>query len=244
MENNIGRAAIRNLFLKYANFNYLLFLDCDTRINNKQFINNYLSSLKNNPLVICGGRSYSKKPIRTKHRLRWKYGVYRECKTAVERNRNPWHSFMTNNFIVKKTVLGKINFDEHLKAYGHEDTLFGYQLMTHKIQIQHIDNETIHDFNESSWVFLKKTRQGLKNLYFINTKLFPNGNFCQMNKLLQSFSKIKKAGLNLPMALISYVLLKPIALLFCLGIVWLWCFDIYKLLYFCRISVFKPIKQD
>jgi len=38
LDNNIGRAKIRNLFLKYAKYDYLLFLDCDTFIISDDFV--------------------------------------------------------------------------------------------------------------------------------------------------------------------------------------------------------------
>ncbi|MBQ0151402.1 MAG: glycosyltransferase, partial [Chryseobacterium sp.] len=42
LDENLGRAKIRNLFLKYAQGDYLLFLDCDGKIINAQFLSKYL----------------------------------------------------------------------------------------------------------------------------------------------------------------------------------------------------------
>ncbi len=237
LEKNIGRSAIRNLFIKYAKFDYLLFLDCDTKLLYDSFISNYLNL---NTDVICGGRVYSKRPKERKFLLRWKYGINRECKLAKERALEPYQSFMTNNFVAKRDILHQVQFNERLKGYGHEDSLFGYQLMKRDISIKHIDNPTVHDFTENSDEFLKKTRQGIKNLLFIHTNLIPNGEFVEVNKLLKTFEKTKwlKSLLNL----LSYPMLPFLAALFRAGIVPIWCFDAYKFLYLCRISRIKTTR--
>src|ERR1035437_10178864 len=38
LHQNIGRAKIRNLFLEYVHFKYLLFLDCDSEIISDDFV--------------------------------------------------------------------------------------------------------------------------------------------------------------------------------------------------------------
>ncbi|NJO91960.1 MAG: glycosyl transferase family 2, partial [Chloroflexia bacterium] len=202
LQKNIGRSAIRNSFLKYAKFENLLFLDCDTRIQNNNFISNYLID---NADVICGGRIYSQKPNERKYLLRWKYGINRECKLADQRILEPYHSFMTNNFIVKHAVFRRTQFDERLKGYGHEDSLFGYHLMKNNFLIKHIDNQTIHDFSENSDEFLEKTQQGIENLLFIHQRLIPNGEFAEINKLLATFEKIKR--IRSLLSFLSYLLL-------------------------------------
>ena len=233
LDENIGRSAIRNLFLKHTKLDNLLFLDCDSKLLHKRFISNYLIFKSE---IICGGREYQGKPKKSKHLLRWKYGIHRECKKAKNREKNPYHSFMTNNFMIKRPILGAIKFDERLTGYGHEDSLFGYQLMKNNIQIAHIDNPTIHDFNETSDEFLEKTRQGIENLVFIHTKLLPDGEFRQVNKLLAAYEKVKEKKIANLFNLLSYPVLPLITVLFRIGIVHLWCFDIYKLLYLCRVA--------
>ena len=57
LDKNIGRSKIRNLFLKYTNSEYLLFLDCDGKIINNNFLKTYFDFInKQNPDVIFGGR--------------------------------------------------------------------------------------------------------------------------------------------------------------------------------------------
>jgi len=235
LEKNIGRSAIRNLFLKHTRFENLLFLDCDSKPSFIKFIYEYVKPPIQKEKVICGGRSYSQKPKKSKYLLRWKYGINRECKAADERAQEPYHSFMTNNFMIKKNVLEAIKFDERLKGYGHEDSLYGYQLMKNKIPIKHIDNPCFHEFNETSDEFLEKTKQGIENLLFIHANLLPNSEFAQTNKLLKTYLKIKREKLTGLLGWLSYPLLPLFAMLFRIGIVHLWSFDAYKLLYLCRI---------
>ena len=54
LEQNVGRAKIRNLFPNYTQYENLLFLDCDSKIISKDFLSNYLEVLKKESVsVIC-----------------------------------------------------------------------------------------------------------------------------------------------------------------------------------------------
>src|SRR5690554_7574861 len=55
LEENVGRAKIRNLFLEYANNPYLVFLDCDAKIISENYLHNYRMLLNNDVQVVCGG---------------------------------------------------------------------------------------------------------------------------------------------------------------------------------------------
>lgn len=46
MPKNLGRSAIRNALGKAARFEYLLFMDCDSRVVSPDFIQKYLDALK------------------------------------------------------------------------------------------------------------------------------------------------------------------------------------------------------
>jgi len=46
-QENIGRSKIRNLLAKKAKFNWLLFIDCDSKINNNKFLSNYIDKIIN-----------------------------------------------------------------------------------------------------------------------------------------------------------------------------------------------------
>lgn len=227
LRENIGRAKIRNLFLEYSKEAYLLFLDCDVLINDPNFIAHYLLFLKNEPAIVCGGHFYNSKQPKLSERLRWKYGIYKESKSAEERKKSPNKSFMTNNFVIKKSIFQEIRFDERLRNYGHEDTLFGLQLKKKQLKIEHIDNQVLIGDSESNEVFLHKTEIGVKNLAHILS--FPEFQADLWNEisLLSFYKKTKKVHfLLLPI----FTIVKPILhWLLKKGMANLLLFDFYKL---------------
>jgi GT2 family glycosyltransferase len=143
------------------------------------------------------GRIYDvTKPVTEDYKLHWLYGIKREQWPAKIRRKEPNKSFQTNNFMISKEVLQNIGFNEKIIGYGHEDTLFGYDLQKHNIGIFHIDNPVIHMGLESNEEFLRKTREGLKNLKRI---MRINGNEKRLVNditILGFYRKVKKAGLT------------------------------------------------
>ena len=190
---NIGRASIRNLFLKYAKNDFLLFLDCDSLVVSSDFLTSYIDQIKRDKHVICGGRVYPDEKPTKEFLLRWKYGKYRESQPASIRQTHPYQSFLTNNFVVKKEVLSKIKFDESLKDYGHEDTLFGFELKKQNVPITHIGNPILNGDLESNIDFILNTEKGIKNLVKINNKLNNDSEFIHDVKLLRIFYQLKYA---------------------------------------------------
>ncbi len=231
---NVGRAAVRNMFLQYAQYENMLFLDSDTVVTNKLFVGNYLSAMQKNYDVICGGRKYGKKPKQRKYLLRWKYGIERESKNSEQRNQKPYHTFISNNFLVKKTILQKVKFDERLRQYGHEDSLFAYDLMTRNFGLLHIYNPTLHNYNETAADFLFKTSQSIDNLIIIDKEIVSNGDFASMNKLLKTYLKLKAKGIVKLVKFFAIIFSPLLWFLLKYGIVNLKIFDSYKLLYLAR----------
>lgn len=169
LEGNIGRAAIRNRFLSFAKYPYLLFLDCDVVIHRPNFLETYVQLLQQDAVgVVCGGREYPDVKPERSHRLRWHYGIRRESQSALKRARQPYVSFMTNNFLVSREVFKKIQFDERLTAYGYEDTLFGMALKENRISLQHLDNLVMNGDFELNADFLANTEKAMANLVFIS----------------------------------------------------------------------------
>ncbi len=230
LEKNIGRAKIRNLFLQYTSSEYLLFLDCDSLIVSENFITNYSNTVKEkNSQVICGGRIYeTQKPPRNK-RLSWKYGIKIESKSYKERQQNPNKSFMTNNFLIKREILEQIKFDERLSKYGHEDTLFGYQLKKQKLPITHINNSILNGDIEDNKTFLKKTTLGIENLVKISEYINYDNTFVEDVTLLSFHNKLEQKKLNYILSFF-FPMVKPI-LKFTLekGLANLTVFNFYKL---------------
>ena len=164
---NIGRSRIRNLLANEAEYSFLLFLDCDSGIAHNNFILNYLKLIKENT-ILYGGRIYAdQQPVNKAHLLHWYYGRYRETAILTDRKKAPYHSFMTNNFLIPKAIFTQIRFDERLLQYGHEDTLFGQEMLTRSIPIVHLDNPILHLGLENVNSFLEKTRQAMENLSFL-----------------------------------------------------------------------------
>ena len=227
LSNNIGRSKIRNLFLNYAQYDYLLFIDCDSLIVAPTFLSNYIEVIKKTPKVICGGRLYESKCPDSNKRLSWKYGTMRESKLSKDRSKFPNQSFMTNNFLINKKVLEEIRFDERITQYGHEDTLFGFELKKKQISIIHIDNPLLNGHIETNNEYLIKTKSSIKNLIIILK--FENFNIELVDDigLLRYYYKVKRVE-NIIMIL--FELLKPmIVYLLKRGYVNLYLFDFYKL---------------
>ncbi|KPE50581.1 glycosyltransferase family 2 protein [Chryseobacterium indologenes] len=166
LEENIGRSRIRNLFYQHTAGEYLLFLDCDGKITDKNFLKNYICFIQGNPeaAVIYGGRNAPKTASDPEHYLRWKFAVERENLPVDLRRNKPYLSFQTNNFIIKKEVFKKVNFHPDFQKYGYEDLLFAMELKSEKVKIDHIDNPILNNDLESNRVYLGKVDESVESL--------------------------------------------------------------------------------
>jgi GT2 family glycosyltransferase len=230
LDKNIGRSRIRNLFINHAKYEYLLFLDCDSLVISPRFISDYLEAAgKHENAVICGGRIYPLKPPERSLRLRWKYGIRRESKSAAARNLSPHGSFMSNSFLISRNIFSVVNFDEGLSGYGHEDTLFGFDLKKKGIPVIHIDNPVLNGHLESNRQFLKNTEEGIINLISILKRRENDIDFINHVKLLKYASRIKKGIMRNTIKNV-FIMSKPaIKLALTHGFVSLNLFDFYKL---------------
>lgn len=193
LDKNIGRSAIRNKLASLASFDYLIFIDADTIPETNNFLKKYCDNI-DQQTVVYGGRSYQKeKPVNSSYYLHWLYGSRREVKLCVERNKNPYHSFMTNNFMIPKSIFSSIQFDESLVGYGHEDTLFGLELKKRKIPVKHINNPMIHIGLETAEIFLSKSEKAVENLLRIYKK-YNLSNEIKILKYFLFFQKLKLDG--------------------------------------------------
>lgn len=161
---NIGRTKIRNILVEEAKYNNLIFLDCDIAITKTNFLAAYTPYL-NSGHIVCGGVAYEKEEPIKAQQLRWKYGRNREEKNASIRNQSPYQSFTAFNLLAPKKIFQRIAFNEKIKGYGHEDTLFGIELKKDGITVAHIDNPIIHLGLDNEQTFIQKTEVGLQNLY-------------------------------------------------------------------------------
>lgn len=195
MPKNLGRAKIRNLLAFQAKGNRLLFIDGDSGILKKYFIKDYLT-LKDK--IIFGGRVYPPKCSNPDYLLHWRYGTLVESKSAESRKKLPYLSFMSNNFLIDKSIFLDHLFDETIEGYGYEDLAFAERLKGNKIPITHINNEVVHLGIEQNDIYLKKTEKAIHNLYALHksgmimeTRLI---RYYNKNKGLISILPTKKMG--------------------------------------------------
>lgn len=231
LDENIGRSKIRNLFIKYAKYENLIFIDCDCSVNPKGFISNYIENIDHE--VVYGGRKHHvNRPKDKSTILRWKYGKKKEDLDLTTRKKSPYISFRSNNFLVKKSILNEIRFNEQFSTYGHEDTQLAYDLKKKKVEIIHIDNPVFHEGLESNKDFLNKTEIGIKNLIQLKIK----SNELPEIKLLSYYEKTKQLKINTLLLKISPLFIGLFRIQLESRYPSLIIFNIYKLLLLLRIK--------
>ena len=207
LKENIGRSAVRNKLADSAKYDYLLFIDCDAEVFLTHFIGNYLKCCTEECVVI-GGTAYDPCENDPRYSLRLAYGRQREARSAVERSKeNIYHNFATFNFMIAATLFHKVRFDERIRGYGHEDTLFGHQLHELGCRLIQIENPLIHKGLDDNETFINKTEEGVRNLYLLYiTESYPF--LVEESKLLNSFVLIYKSGLTRLFSF-AFSILKP-----------------------------------
>lgn len=233
LKHNIGRSAIRNLLARKARFENLLFLDSDTIPVHPDFICNYVNQINTEEKIVYGGILYSnEKPLKDQL-LRWFYGSKREALPLNIRVKNTYISFLTLNFLIKKSIFEKVNFNEKILNLRHEDTLFSYELMQNKINIIHIDNPVYHLGIENSKTFLKKSEEsvfGLKKL--VDSDLITS-EYTKLSHYFQILQKYRLRSLvSLCFKISKHYLLKQLLS----KKPSLFLFDIYRLGYYCTLK--------
>ncbi|MGC3976811.1 MAG: glycosyltransferase family 2 protein [Paludibacteraceae bacterium] len=241
LQKNIGRSAIRNKLADVAKYEHLLFIDCDAAVNNPNYVQRYLAFCKEDCVVI-GGTAYDECENNPDFSLRLKYGREREAKMAQERLQSSHLShFSTFNFLISKNIFNKIRFDETIKGYGHEDTLFGHGVAELNCDVHHIDNSLIHKGLDDNITFISKTENGTKNLYLMyNSHKYPF--LVNQSKLLATFIQLKKYNIHKLLAAVFPLLKQLFIYEMCTKNPSLRVFDIYKLLFICKISTDKMTK--
>lgn len=223
---NVGRSAVRNLLCREAQFENLLFLDCDSVITSEDFISDYMPYLNKN-MVVYGGTAYQNSKPGKKYRLHWNYGRRREVKPLSIRNMSPEKYFKTNNFLIPKAILGKYPFNEELKGYGHEDTLMGVVFSLNDISVFHIDNPVLHNGLETNHVFFMKTETAVRNLFFI-PESYSRHYLDQFIGLLKAHSKFEDLNLIWFLRLV-WLFSKPLQIFLIKNFYLLKVLDFYKL---------------
>lgn len=234
LNENTGRSAVRNKLADEAKYGHLLFMDCDAEVCSEQYVAKYLAFCKEECVVI-GGTAYNPFETNPAYSLRLAYGRKREARTAMERDKN---NFATFNFLISKSVFNRVRFDESIRGYGHEDMLFGYWLHQLGYGFIQIENPLIHKGLDDNETFIRKTEEGTRNLFL----LYQTGRYPFLSgesKLLGAYIRIYKSGLTrlftLKFDLTKHLLRRllsrksPSLLLY----------DLYKILFLCKISRVK-----
>jgi len=227
LRENKGRAGIRNLLAGQARYDYLLFMDGDSKVVRGDYLQAYIDQLPTDA-VLCGGRVYQNEPpVAPQLLFHWWYGKNREAIPRRQRAENSHHGFMTNNFLIPKKQFLKLLFDENIRQYGHEDTLFGFQLKQKGIDIVHLDNPLEHIGLEKNAVFLHKSKLAVENLVLLKRK-YPE----LETRLVRSWQWLKKWNLTFP----ARILLKSLRPFFIKNLKGkrpkLFFFDLLKLSYY------------
>ncbi|MFM7007701.1 MAG: glycosyltransferase family 2 protein [Flavobacteriales bacterium] len=230
LENNIGRSKIRNLFLAHSTADFLLFIDGDSTVQDPQFLNKYVAYLKeaSDVDVLIGASRYDLQPPVYAKRLRWKYSTQRESLNFEKRLRLAAFGFKTNNFLIHREILERIPFEERLQGYGHEDTLFGLQLLQNGVQISHMDNPVWNLNLDTNLVFLQKTDNALRNLLWIY-RHYNSPLLLKTNKLLAVYLKFKTKWFLQAFLFMIVGFESVFKRLLLTGRAPLFCFDLYRL---------------
>ncbi len=141
---NVGRAAIRNRLAQEARGPYLLFLDADMLPDSDDFLRRYLEHALQGKLdIVCGGRSYLRlTSCREDRRLYRYFSQVTECVGAGVRNRHPLWYLLTNNLMVRRSLLLEHPYNERYHGWGFEDA--DWALRLRHAHALHIDNTASH----------------------------------------------------------------------------------------------------
>ncbi|MEZ4875066.1 MAG: glycosyltransferase [Flavobacteriaceae bacterium] len=186
-EKNIGRTKTRQALADAAKHNWLLFLDADVMPVERDFIENYLRVITQEPPVVFGGIMYHEEKPQKEQLLRWVYGKKRESKTAFERRKNP-HYIISQNIMVQKNTFLEIN--NHLDDSYGMDNIFSYRLQKKNISVMHIENPVYHNGLEKSETFLKKSLLAIETLIDQEKKGTISTDFTSLQKGYTALKKV------------------------------------------------------
>lgn len=258
---NVGRSAIRNFLAHTAHYSHLIFLDGDVAIKRGNFVQTYLAH-RNDADVIIGTLHFSRmqvacdtaediightkrakeetkkttEPVLYDDNLKYRYEQQFLAKHPVKkRMQQPYASFRTTNFMVRRDLLLAYPFDETFHEYGYEDTLFGKQLKEHGTTLIHLDNAaTIADYEDNA-TFVAKTEESLRTLAAHAHQL--QG----YSTLLQTVNKLKRLHLQ-PLIAFAFGLFKGLLHKnLCSNSPSVFLFNVYKLGYY--INLTRSINQ-
>lgn len=227
---SIGRTAMRELLSTKALYNWILYIDSDMIPSQNKYIQNYINAiLKNKDIkAFFGGYSYSNQHP-DKDRLRFRYGVSRESKSADNREIKPYRNIYSGNMLISRESF-KLTNTSLENRYGL-DLAFSSELESKNIPFKHLDNYTNHMGIDDNYSFLLKSKEASRTIrYLYDQNLISS----KQSKLVWAYKLIEKLHLTKVVELkgrlfspiISWVLINFKAPLIIL--------DFYKLYHFCK----------
>ena len=186
MEQNVGRAQIRNVLISESRGDYVLLIDSDLFLCDDNYLYKYATSTAD---VVYGGTRIGGEGFamvdneaNTEHlkgNLRYIYEKKAEpSHRAVFRQLRPNQEISVCNLYARRDIMEAHPFDSRFKAYGYEDVLFGKRLAESGIEVTHIDNPVLINEFESNSVFVKKTEEAILTL-------------CRFEQDLEGYSNLK-----------------------------------------------------
>lgn len=186
MEQNVGRAQIRNLLISESRGDYVLLIDSDLFLCDDNYLYKYATSTAD---VVYGGTRIGGEGLamvdneanteNLKGNLRYIYEKKAEpSHRAVFRQLRPNQEISVCNLYARRDIMEAHPFDSRFKAYGYEDVLFGKRLAESGIEVTHIDNPVLINEFEPNSVFVKKTEEAILTL-------------CRFEQDLEGYSNLK-----------------------------------------------------
>lgn len=226
---NVGYRENKNILANKSKFDWLLILDGDCLIHQDDFIKKYLEAIKDHDGVY-GGRVHPEECPSPNKMLRWKYGKFMEDNPLENRLKKPYESFLFNNTLIRKAIFNQIKFDASFKKYGHDDTLFSFELKRLGAKLHHIDNPVEHHDLDDNAVYYKKTKDAMDNLFYLyDNKIIDY----QYTKLLRTLKFLEKTKLYFIPKNIYKILEKPIKVNLTGNKPHLFVFNVFRLGYIC-----------
>ena len=186
MEQNVGRAQIRNVLISESRGDYVLLIDSDLFLCDDNYLYKYATSTAD---VVYGGTRIGGEGLamvdneanteNLKGNLRYIYEKKAEpSHRAVFRQLRPNQEISVCNLYARRDIMKAHPFDSRFKAYGYEDVLFGKRLAESGIEVTHIDNPVLINEFELNSVFVKKTEEAILTL-------------CRFEQDLEGYSNLK-----------------------------------------------------
>ncbi|MEE1205029.1 MAG: glycosyltransferase [Prevotella sp.] len=186
MEQNVGRAQIRNVLISESRGDYVLLIDSDLFLCDDNYLYKYATSTAD---VVYGGTRIGGEGLamvdneanteNLKGNLRYIYEKKAELShRAAFRQLRPNQEISVCNLYARRDMMEAHPFDSRFKAYGYEDVLFGKRLAESGIEVTHIDNPVLINEFEPNSVFVKKTEEAILTL-------------CRFEQDLEGYSNLK-----------------------------------------------------